>query len=160
MELKIMKCMHCGNIIEVIDDHGVTPICCGEPMKLFKAGETDGAQEKHVPAVTVEGDIVRVNVGSVTHPMTEEHHIAFIWLVTDKGIRRASLDHTGAPGRRSVWRRTRSRSRLTNSATCTVCGRRTSEKPTKRAARERLSLYSPTICRVSQNFTSNFVKPT
>ena len=97
MELKIMKCMHCGNIIEVIDDHGVTPICCGEPMKLFKAGETDGAQEKHVPAVTVEGDIVRVNVGSVTHPMTEEHHIAFIWLVTDKGIRRASLDHTGAP---------------------------------------------------------------
>ena len=97
MELKIMKCMHCGNIIEVIDDHGVTPICCGEPMKLFKAGETDGAKEKHVPAVTVEGDIVRVNVGSVTHPMTEEHHIAFIWLVTDKGIRRANLDHTGAP---------------------------------------------------------------
>ena len=38
MELKIFKCMHCGNIIEMIDDHGVPVICCGEPMKAFKAG--------------------------------------------------------------------------------------------------------------------------
>ena len=50
MELKIFKCMHCGNIIEMIDDHGVPVICCGEPMKAFKAGESDGAAEKHVPA--------------------------------------------------------------------------------------------------------------
>ena len=75
MELKIYKCMHCGNIIEVIEDHGVPVICCGEPMKQFKAGETDGAAEKHVPAVAVEGDVIRVCVGEVAHPMTEEHHI-------------------------------------------------------------------------------------
>nr|WP_295948467.1 desulfoferrodoxin family protein [uncultured Agathobaculum sp.] len=97
MELKICKCMHCGNIIEVIEDHGVPVICCGEPMKVFKAGETDGAAEKHVPAVTVEGGVIRVQVGEVAHPMTEEHHIAFIWLVTDKGVHRAVLNHTGAP---------------------------------------------------------------
>ena len=97
MELKIYKCMHCGNIIEVIEDHGVPVICCGEPMKQFKAGETDGAAEKHVPAVAVEGDVIRVCVGEVAHPMTEEHHIAFIWLVTDKGVHRAVLNHTGAP---------------------------------------------------------------
>lgn len=97
MELKIYKCMHCGNIIEVIEDHGVPVICCGEPMKQFKAGETDGAAEKHVPAVAVEGDVIRVFVGEVAHPMTEEHHIAFIWLVTDKGVHRAVLNHTGAP---------------------------------------------------------------
>ena len=70
MELKIYKCMHCGNIIEVIEDHGVPVICCGEPMKQFKAGETDGAAEKHVPAVTVEGGVIRVQVGEVAHPMT------------------------------------------------------------------------------------------
>ena len=29
--------------------------------------------------------------------MTEEHHIAFIWLVTDQGVHRAVLNHTGAP---------------------------------------------------------------
>ncbi|MDO5141737.1 MAG: desulfoferrodoxin family protein [Eubacteriales bacterium] len=97
MELKIYKCMHCGNIIEKIDDSGVPVICCGEPMKQFKAGETDGAMEKHVPVAKVEGDTIRVCVGEVAHPMTEEHHIAFIWLVTDKGVHRAVLDHTGAP---------------------------------------------------------------
>ena len=97
MELKIFKCMHCGNIIEMIDDHHVPVMCCGEKMKEFKAGETDGAAEKHVPVVTVEGDVVRAKVGEVQHPMTEEHHIAFIWQVTDKGVHRAVLDHTGAP---------------------------------------------------------------
>ena len=97
MELKIYKCMHCGNIIEMIEDHGVPVICCGEPMKAFKAGESDGASEKHVPVVQVEGDVVRASVGEVAHPMTEEHHIAFIWLVTDKGVHRAVLNHTGAP---------------------------------------------------------------
>ena len=97
MELKIYKCMHCGNIIEKIEDHGVPVICCGEPMKEFKAGETDGAMEKHVPVVKAEGDVIRACVGEVTHPMTEEHHIAFIWLVTDKAVHRAVLDYTGAP---------------------------------------------------------------
>ena len=97
MELKIYKCMHCGNIIEKIEDHGVPVICCGEPMKEFKAGETDGAMEKHVPVVKAEGDVIRACVGEVTHPMTEEHHLAFIWLVTDKAVHRAVLDHTGAP---------------------------------------------------------------
>ena len=53
--------------------------------------------EKHVPVVKAEGDVIRACVGEVTHPMTEEHHIAFIWLVTDKAVHRAVLDHTGAP---------------------------------------------------------------
>ena len=97
MELKLFKCMHCGNIIELVEDHGAPVSCCGEPMKALKAGETDAAQEKHVPVVTVDGGTVRVSVGEVTHPMSEEHHIAFIWLVTDKGVYRCSLPHTGAP---------------------------------------------------------------
>ena len=40
--------------------------------------------------------MIRACVGEVTHPMTEEHHIAFIWLATDKAVHRAVLDHTGA----------------------------------------------------------------
>ena len=122
MELKICKCMHCGNIIEVIEDHGVPVICCGEPMKLFKAGETDGAAEKHVPAVTVEGGVIRVQVGEVAHPMTEEHHIAFIWLVTDKGIHRAVLNHTGAP--EAVFQLAEGEKAEAVYATCTACGKR------------------------------------
>ena len=97
MELKIFKCMHCGNIVEMIEDHGVPMVCCGEPMKAFKAGESDGAAEKHVPAVETAGDEIRVRVGETAHPMTEEHHIAYIWLTTDQGVHRAVLSPTGAP---------------------------------------------------------------
>ena len=91
MELKIYKCMHCGNIIEKIEDHGVPVICCGEPMKEFKAGETDGAMEKHVPVVKAEGDVIRACVGEVTHPMTEEHSIGWVYLETEKGGQRVCL---------------------------------------------------------------------
>lgn len=41
MKVKYYKCMHCGNIIEKIDDKGVPVICCGEPMQELKAGVTD-----------------------------------------------------------------------------------------------------------------------
>lgn len=74
--VKVYKCAHCGNIVKMIEDKGVTPVCCGEPMQLLDPNTTDAATEKHVPVVNVEGNKVIVNVGSVEHPMTEEHHIA------------------------------------------------------------------------------------
>ena len=95
--LKIFKCNHCGNIFEVVNDAKVVPACCGEPMRELKANTTDAAQEKHVPEVSVEGNLVKVKVGSVEHPMTEEHHIAFIYLETENGVARKDLDHTGKP---------------------------------------------------------------
>ena len=95
--LKIFKCNHCGNIFEVVNDAKVVPVCCGEPMRELKANTTDDAQEKHVPEVSVEGNLVKVKVGSVEHPMTEEHHIAFIYLETENGVARKDLDHTGKP---------------------------------------------------------------
>ncbi len=66
-------------------------------MRELKANTTDAAQEKHVPEVSVEGNLVKVKVGSVEHPMTEEHHIAFIYLETENGVTRKDLDHTGKP---------------------------------------------------------------
>ena len=95
--LKIFKCNHCGNIFEVVNDAKVVPVCCGEPMRELKANTTDAAQEKHVPEVSVEGNLVKVKIGSVEHPMTEEHHIAFIYLETENGVARKDLDHTGKP---------------------------------------------------------------
>lgn len=92
MELKLYLCTHCGNIVEKVYDSGVPVICCGEPMKELAANTTDAALEKHVPQVSVDGDIVRVQVGSVLHPMLPEHHIAYIWLLTESGIQRKALD--------------------------------------------------------------------
>ena len=55
-------------------------------MKELIPGEVDAAVEKHVPAVTIEGDKVTVKVGSVPHPMVENHYIEFIALETVQGL--------------------------------------------------------------------------
>lgn len=85
MDVKFYKCMHCGNIAVKVFDAGVPLVCCGEKMVELGRRLPGRALEKHVPAVEVEGNKVIVNVGSVDHPMLEEHWIQFICLVTDKG---------------------------------------------------------------------------
>ena len=74
-EVKFYRCNHCGNIVAVVRDGGVTPSCCGEPMELLVAGSTDAAAEKHVPVVARDGNHIVVSVGAVAHPMTEEHYM-------------------------------------------------------------------------------------
>lgn len=97
MEPKFYICKHCGNVIEKIYDKKVPVVCCGEKMEELKAGTTDAAQEKHVPVVTIEGNKLRAVVGSVMHPMSEEHHIAFIYVQTDRGGIRVDLAHDSEP---------------------------------------------------------------
>ena len=70
--MKFYICKHCGNVITKLTSAQVPVKCCGEDMQLLEAGVTDAAVEKHVPAVTVEGNLVKVSVGSVTHPMTAD----------------------------------------------------------------------------------------
>ena len=80
------RCKKCGNFVSFIGKKsGCTPVCCGDEMTVLKANSTDGASEKHVPDVKIDGDKVSVQVGSVLHPALEEHHIAFIYLETENG---------------------------------------------------------------------------
>ncbi len=65
--------------------------------ELITANSTEAATEKHIPVIKVDGKKVHVEVGSVLHPMTEEHHISFIALVTDQKVEMKKLEHTGAP---------------------------------------------------------------
>lgn len=97
MELKFYVCKHCGNIIAFAKNSGVPVVCCGEKMQQLLPNTTDAAQEKHVPVVTIAGDKVVVNVGSVAHPMTEEHHIEWIALQTKSGNQRKTLKPGEAP---------------------------------------------------------------
>ena len=92
--MKFYKCSLCGNIVEKIHDSGVNMVCCGQPMEELKANTTDAATEKHIPVVTEENGTVTVRVGSAPHPMTEEHSIRWILLITEKGRQRKTL----APG--------------------------------------------------------------
>ena len=88
---KFYICEKCGNLIEKIDDSGVPVVCCGQKMTPIVAGTVEASREKHIPVAKVEGDLVHVSVGSVEHPMAEEHSILWVELKTDKGVQRKNL---------------------------------------------------------------------
>ncbi|MBO7161974.1 MAG: desulfoferrodoxin [Clostridia bacterium] len=91
-ETRFYICEHCGNIVGMIKNSGVPVVCCGQKMTLIEAGTVEASREKHIPAVNVEGNTVKVCVGSVEHPMTEEHSITWVYLQTDKGGQRKCLN--------------------------------------------------------------------
>lgn len=91
-EPKFYQCKHCGNMVSMFRDTGVPMICCGEPMTELVANTVDASQEKHVPVITAEGDNIFVKVGSVPHPMTEEHRIVWIYLQTVNGEQLCCVD--------------------------------------------------------------------
>ncbi len=97
MSVTFYRCAHCGNIIEKVIDNGPKVVCCGEPMGELVANTTDAATEKHVPVVERDGNRLVVSVGSVAHPMTEEHYIQFIVAVTDNGVQRVNLTPADKP---------------------------------------------------------------
>ena len=91
---RFYKCPLCGKVIGMIHDPGVPTICCGREMELLVANTTDAAVEKHVPVYEIDGSKIVVSVGSVEHPMTEEHFIMWIALVSDNRTIRKQL-HPG-----------------------------------------------------------------
>ncbi len=98
MELKFLFCEKCKKMVAVVKDTPVPAMCCGQPMTILKAGTTDAAVEKHVPAVELGEGKLKAVVGDVIHPMSEEHHIAWIAvLFSDGSFTIKNLDHTGAP---------------------------------------------------------------
>ncbi|MCR5149057.1 MAG: desulfoferrodoxin FeS4 iron-binding domain-containing protein [Eubacterium sp.] len=96
--MKVLKCMTCGNIVTVLNEGGGTITCCGSAMTELVPNTSDGAGEKHVPVVTVDGAKVSVAVGSVEHPMLDAHYIQWIALETDKGVQFKNLK----PGEKPV----------------------------------------------------------
>lgn len=95
--MKFYKCETCGNIIQFEKNVGVPVMCCGKKMTEMIPGTSDGAAEKHVPVIRQEESKVVVEVGSVTHPMVEEHYIEWIALQTEKGMQKRTLLPGEAP---------------------------------------------------------------
>jgi len=66
-------------------------------MTLLEENVTDAAQEKHVPVIEKTETGYLVKVGSVAHPMLEEHHIEWIELLADGRAYRQFLKPGDAP---------------------------------------------------------------
>lgn len=90
--MEIYKCEMCGNIVEVLHGGAGELVCCGEPMIVMKPKTAvEEGKEKHVPVVEKTDGGVLVKVGSIPHPMEEEHYIEWIQVVTDAKVLRKFL---------------------------------------------------------------------
>jgi superoxide reductase len=95
--MNVYRCELCGNIVELVHVGGGTLACCGQPMKLVTENTTDAATEKHVPVVEKSDGAVKVTVGSVAHPMTEDHLIEWIEVAAGGAVYRKYLSAGDAP---------------------------------------------------------------
>lgn len=96
-ENKFYVCEHCGNIVDMVHDAGVPMMCCGQKMTKLEPGTVEASHEKHIPVVTVDGNTVKVEIGSAAHPMIEEHSILWVYLQTTSGGQRKCLKVGAAP---------------------------------------------------------------
>lgn len=94
---KFFICSVCGNLIEMIDHKGPKVVCCGKAMNELLANTTEASVEKHIPVLNINENKVKVQVGSTLHPMTQEHHISWIYLLTTQGVQRKHLEIDSDP---------------------------------------------------------------
>ncbi len=95
--MKLVMCEQCKKIAAIVQDSACPTKCCGEPMVELVPNTTDGAHEKHVPAVEIDGNKVTVTVGEVEHPMMDAHYIQWIILETNMGRARRELKPGAKP---------------------------------------------------------------
>ena len=89
--LKIYQCEACKKTIVSKDELKM------EGWVELVAGSVDAAKEKHVPMVTKKCKQVKVDVGSVAHPMSAEHFIEWIAIETEQGYQIKYLNPESAP---------------------------------------------------------------
>lgn len=88
---EVYRCSVCGNIVEVVNAGGGELHCCGKPMQLMKENSVDAAREKHVPVIEKIAGGYKVTVGSVEHPMLDNHYIQWIELFDGEKVMRHYL---------------------------------------------------------------------
>ena len=82
--LEFYKCETCGSVkVDIVTD---LDDCCNTDMIMMVPNTVDAAIEKHMPVASFDGEYLNVKVGEVAHPMTNEHLIDAIYIVTDNGI--------------------------------------------------------------------------
>lgn len=98
MVKEIYKCDLCGNVLEVLVAGGGKIYCCGQPTKLLEPKTEDTGNEKHKPIFEVTPAGIVVKVGSIAHPMEEQHFIQWIEIRTIDGkIERKYLNPGQSP---------------------------------------------------------------
>ena len=94
---KFYICEICGNLVGKIEDGRVPMTCCGQKMSELVPNTKEASEEKHLPVYVLKDNVLEVSVGSVLHPMTEEHNISWIYVETECGGQRKILKVNNEP---------------------------------------------------------------
>jgi len=94
---QIYKCNVCGNIVEVLHAGAGELVCCGEAMQFMQEKREDVGQEKHLPVIEKTSGKVTVKVGSIPHPMEDNHYIEWVEVVSDGKAYRQFLKPGDSP---------------------------------------------------------------
>jgi len=96
-EKQIYKCQVCGNIVEITHNGAGELHCCNKPMQEMKENTQEAATEKHIPTIKDTESGIQIIIGEVLHPMTEEHYIEWIEIITEKKVMRHHLKPGESP---------------------------------------------------------------
>ncbi|MEL7669307.1 desulfoferrodoxin [Methanobacterium sp.] len=88
---QVYRCNICGNIVNVLHTGVGKLVCCGQEMQLLEEKTTDSGSEKHVPVVEKTDNGIKVKIGSIPHPMEENHFIEWIEIAADGRVYRKML---------------------------------------------------------------------
>ena len=85
MEPKFYICRRCGNLAGLISDSGIPMTCCDQKMEMLTPNTVEASGEKHIPDATLVYGNLQVNIGTIDHPMSAEHYIAWVYVETETG---------------------------------------------------------------------------
>ncbi len=91
-KLEIYKCEICGNVIEITHSGANTLVCCNREMKLLEE-HLPNENNAHFAHREKQSDIQ--NRVYFNHPMTKEHHIEYIEIISNdnKYLKRKFLNY-------------------------------------------------------------------
>ena len=94
---EIYRCNICGNIVEVLHIGVGKLVCCDNPMELLKQRQDGTGVEKHLPVIEKTDEGIKVKLGSIPHPMEENHCIEWVEIISGDEIRRKVLKPGDTP---------------------------------------------------------------
>ena len=94
---RIYKCQVCETVAEVLEEFPLELVCCGRTMTPLAEKATCKGKETHAPRVTRQANAIKVSVGTIPHPMAEDHFIEWIELTTEEKCYRQFLQPDQMP---------------------------------------------------------------
>jgi len=97
--LDVFRCEDCGLLLEITNDVDCQyELKCGDrALTQLVENTVDAAREKHVPVAEAAGGALKVTVGSVPHPMDDDHFIEWIEVIDGDTVIRKNLKPGQAP---------------------------------------------------------------